>query len=212
MAIAAKPDSDFEGGEEEKIETIAKKLEQMSYNPSESGASDTDEEQEKPQEDEEDPKKPCGDDDIDKRKKIEEVGRYLREKGLSNEDIQYVLKEMFEDAYNNSEAGASDEDEDEDEEEKPVSMDSAIKYLAKKESLIARLTPHLGENKKFASMTIPQVVKSACDSLRLPNSYDGLVGYLTAKERAPKMLFSMDSAMDSTSPSGVLTQYKNEVK
>lgn len=210
MAIAAKPDSDFEGGEEEKIETIAKKLEDMSYNPSESGANDEEEEEIKVKEkvEDEDPKK-CGDDDIDKRKKIEEVGKYLREKGLSNEDIQYVLKEMFENAYNNSENGASDEGEEKSEEEKPVSMDSAIKYLAKKESLINRLKPFIGENKKFGSMNIPQVVKSACDSLNIPNSYDGLVGYLTAKEREPKITVSLDSAFKQQSQSSVLKQYKS---
>lgn len=209
MAIAAKPDSDFQGGEEEKIETIAKKLEQMSYNPSESGANDEEEEEIRAEEkiEDEDPNKDCGDDDIDKRKKIEEVGRYLREKGLSNEDIQYVLKEMFEDAYNNSESGGSDEDVEE--EEKPVSMDSAIKYLAKKEKLINRLKPFVGENKKYASMTIPQVVKSACDSLSLPNSYDVLIGYLTAKEQTSKITVSLDSAFTQNTQSSVIKQYKS---
>ena len=69
MAIAAKPDSDFEGGEEEKIETIAKKLEELGYNPSETGAND---EEIEPLEanikegEDEDPDKPCEDEEEDK--------------------------------------------------------------------------------------------------------------------------------------------------
>lgn len=43
MAIAAKPDSDFEGGEKEKIETIAKLLEESEYAKSEKGTADEDE-------------------------------------------------------------------------------------------------------------------------------------------------------------------------
>lgn len=44
MAIAAKPNSDFEGGETEKIETIAKILEKSEYAKSESGKADDEEE------------------------------------------------------------------------------------------------------------------------------------------------------------------------
>lgn len=85
MAIAAKPNEDFAGGEEEKIETIAKKLEEMSYNRSESGsaddedvpeekdkqASDNDEEEPKKDGEDEDPKPCVGDEDEDEEKKSE---------------------------------------------------------------------------------------------------------------------------------------------
>ena len=40
MAIAAKPETEFKGGEEEKVETIAKLAEKIAYNPSEAGAND----------------------------------------------------------------------------------------------------------------------------------------------------------------------------
>lgn len=40
MAIASKPDSEFQGGENEKIETIAKIAEKLAYNPSETETSD----------------------------------------------------------------------------------------------------------------------------------------------------------------------------
>lgn len=85
MAIAAKPNEDFAGGEEEKIETIAKKLEEMSYNRSESGsandedtpeekdkqASDNDDEEPKKDGEDEDPKPCAGDEDEDEEKKSE---------------------------------------------------------------------------------------------------------------------------------------------
>lgn len=41
-AIAMKPASEFEGGEEEKFRTLTKKLEELSYEPSESNANDED--------------------------------------------------------------------------------------------------------------------------------------------------------------------------
>ena len=40
VAIAVKPDTDFEGGEEEKFETILKKAEELGYNPSETSKTD----------------------------------------------------------------------------------------------------------------------------------------------------------------------------
>lgn len=40
VAIAVKPDTDFEGGENEKFETILKKAEELGYNPSETSKTD----------------------------------------------------------------------------------------------------------------------------------------------------------------------------
>lgn len=70
MAIAKKPDSDFEGGEEEKLETIAKLLEKSEYSKSETGTAndedDADEEKKKETEDK------CGkDEDSEEEKKKE---------------------------------------------------------------------------------------------------------------------------------------------
>ena len=42
MAIASKPESEFNGGENEKVETIAKLAEKLAYNPSEAQANDED--------------------------------------------------------------------------------------------------------------------------------------------------------------------------
>ena len=43
VAIAVKPDTDFEGGEEEKFETILKKAEELGYEPSETSKTDDEE-------------------------------------------------------------------------------------------------------------------------------------------------------------------------
>lgn len=60
--------------------------------------------------------------DVDKRKEIDEVGGFLKDKGLSDEDIRYVMKKMEKDAYEKDEDGKDNEDEEkkkkEDKEEK----------------------------------------------------------------------------------------------
>lgn len=69
MAISAKPVSEFEGGEEEKIETIAKIAEKLAYKPSETGSNDEDPEEEE---------KPCAKDETEP--KGEEAKSALAEK------------------------------------------------------------------------------------------------------------------------------------
>lgn len=176
------------------------------------------------------------DEDEDKRKKIDEIGGILKGK-VDEETWRTIIGLAEKIAYKPSETGANDEDpeeekpaeddedkpcgdedpseepkkaEDEDEEEeKPVSMDAAIKYLAKKEALIKRIRPLIGDNSRYSSMTIPQVVKYACDKLDIKNSYDSLDGYLRAKSQtAVKMSF--DSMFKADEPSAVLKAYKSQ--
>lgn len=47
-------------------------------------------------------------DEVDKRKDIDEVGGFLKSKGLNDEDIRYVMKLMEQASYNDSEAGTRD--------------------------------------------------------------------------------------------------------
>lgn len=51
--------------------------------------------------------------DVDKRKEIDEVGGFLKDKGLSDEDIRFVMKKMEKDAYEKDEAGKNNEDDEE---------------------------------------------------------------------------------------------------
>ena len=74
MAIAAKPDDDFEGGEKEKIETIAKLLENSEYSKSE----DEEEKEEKKAEDK------CGKDEDTEEE--EKATRDCSKKGAKDED------------------------------------------------------------------------------------------------------------------------------
>lgn len=237
MAIAAKPDSDFEGGEEEKIETISKKAEQLGYNPSESGANDEGinieinqpDEEEAPIEEaptvDEEPEKPACDEDedeersaqrtgsADKRKLIDEIGGILNGK-VDEEVLRTIVAKAEKLAYNPSESGANDEEPEEkkSEEEKPVSMDSAIKYFAKKDALIKRIRPLIGDSARYPQMTIPQVVKYACDKLNIKNSLDRLEGYLQANARhCAKVSMDAKPAFKS-SESPVLRAYKNQNK
>ena len=64
MAIAQKPDTDFEGGEQEKLETIAKILEASEYSKSETGTANDEE----PKEEEKKGEDKCGKDEDDEEK------------------------------------------------------------------------------------------------------------------------------------------------
>lgn len=171
MAIAAKPNEDFEGGEEEKIDTITKKLEEMAYNPSEAGNNDEDLPDDKKDGEDEDPEKPCGDEDEEKPE----------DKPAEDED---------------PEKPCGDEDEEKKEE---AAMDSAVKYFAKRDDLISRIRPVIGDNAKYSSMTIKQLTKYACDKLDIKNSLDSLEGYLKAESKKSNVRVSLDSAF-STAP------------
>ena len=82
MAIAAKPDSDFEGGEEEKVETIAKLLEESEYAKSENKKSEDEAETEEKAEDK------CGkDEDAEKADKSEKESKD-EEKDTKDEDVR----------------------------------------------------------------------------------------------------------------------------
>lgn len=106
MAIAAKPNEDFAGGEQEKEETIAKKLEEMSYNRSESGT--------------------ANDDEVDKREGIRQIMAIVREAGGSEEQIREAAGIAEKISYNDSERSGNDEEpkkDGEDEEPKPCAGD-----------------------------------------------------------------------------------------
>ena len=148
MAIAAKPDSDFDGGESEKIDTIAKLLENSEYAKSEDEA---EKEEEKKSEDK------CGKDEEEKEeKKDTEDESEEKEEEKKTEDsikeLMSVVKDMADDIKklvakdeekddeekkesedgDDSEKESKDEDEekkeseDEDEEETKKSEDSAV--------------------------------------------------------------------------------------
>ena len=150
MAIAAKPDSEFDGGESEKIETIAKLLENSEYAKSEDEA---EKEEEKKSEDK------CGKDEEPEEKKEEkkdtedesEEEKEEKKTEDSIKELMSVVKDMADDIKklvakdeekddkeekesedgDDSEEKSDDddkkaEDEDDDEEETKKSEDSAV--------------------------------------------------------------------------------------
>lgn len=184
------------GGENMEKEELIKKEEIM--------------DKENPIEDE-DLKKTCGDEDEDKRKLIDEVGGIL--KGKVDEELwRTIIGKVEKIAYNNSEAGGNDEDieKEKEDEQKPVSMDSAIKYLADRDRLIAKIKPVIGENTKYSEMTTKEVVKYACDKLDIKNSRDTLEGYLKAQAKAQnaKVTLAADSMYSTEGESAVIRNYK----
>jgi len=86
-------------------------------------------------------------------------------------------------------------------------MDEAIKYIAKRDSLIASIKPVIGDNAKYSSMTINEVVKYACDKLDIKPTLDSLEGYL--KATSTKKQYRATIAADSvfTTKSAVMKKY-----
>ena len=153
--------------------------------------------------------------DEDKRKDIDEIGGILKDK-VDEEVLRTVLGLVEKIAYNPSETGANDEktcDEDtskeDDKKDDAVSMDEAIKYLAKRDSLISQLKPVIGENANYNSMSIPEVVVYACDKLDIKPSLKGLEGYLQAVSRQNKVVATVaaDNAIAFNTKSAVEKRY-----
>lgn len=93
MAIAAKPDSDFEGGEKEKIETIAKLLEESEYAKSEKGTAN--DEEAKKDDGEEKAEDKCGKDESEEEKKTEDESEEEKETKDSDEEEKEVKDESL---------------------------------------------------------------------------------------------------------------------
>lgn len=218
MAIAAKPNEDFEGGEREKEETIAKKLEEMSYNRSERGT--------------------ANDDEVDKREGIRQIMAIVKEAGGSEEQIREAAGIAEKISYNDSERSGDDEepkkdgedeepescasDEDDEEEKKSEikelkeSMDAMPKAvfaeLAKRDRLYKKIQEKTNIGTFDCSlMTEKEVARYACDKLDLGAAKGEeiavLKGYLKAS-RVSEVGFSLDSSVASNSgPDKAISKY-----
>lgn len=217
MAIAAKPNEDFAGGEQEKEETIAKKLEEMSYNRSESGT--------------------ANDDEVDKREGIRQIMAIVREAGGSEEQIREVAGIAEKISYNDSERSGNDEepkkdgedeepkpcagDEDEDDDKKSEikelkeSMDAMPKAvfaeLAKRDRLYKTIQEKTGIGTFDCSlMTEKEVARYACDKLDLGAAKGEeiavLKGYLKAAGTS-EIGYSLDSSVRSRGEDKAISKY-----
>ena len=137
------------------------------------------------------------DEDVDKRKLIDEIGGILKDK-VDDEIIKTIIEKCELLSYDDSETGANDEDpveEVKDEDDKPaedelieeapveteikeeepakgevkveVSMDEMIKQIGQRDSLVDAIKPLVGDNKNYKMMTTVEVAKYACDKLDL---------------------------------------------
>lgn len=217
MAIAAKPNEDFAGGEREKEETIAKKLEEMSYNRSERGT--------------------ANDDEVDKREGIRQIMAIVREAGGSEEQIREAAGIAEKISYNDSERSGNDEepkkdgedeepescagDEDEDEEKKSEikelkeSMDAMPKAvfaeLANRDKLYKKIQEKTNIGTfDYSLMTEKEVARYACDKLDLGaargEEIAALKGYLKAA-RTSEVGYSLDNSARSSGEDKAILKY-----
>lgn len=188
MAIAAKPDSDFDDGEEEKIKTIAKLLEESEYNKSESGtANDEDPDEEKKKGEDK-----CGKDEDDAEKKDDDKKTGEDEDSDDDKDKK----------------DSEDEDDDEDDKAKKA-MDSMpkkiLKMIAERNEIVKAVEPMIGT---FAcdEMTPKDAAVYACQKLGLQATEDEalpvLRGFLAAKAKNNKV-YGLDSAVSGHQNSGM---------
>ena len=150
------------------------------------------------------------DGDEDKRKLIDEIGGILNGK-VDEEVLRTILKKAEELAYNPSESGANDacgkdeevieEEKKEEKKEEGLSMDEAIKYIAKRDEIVSKVRPIIGDNAKYSSMTINEVVKYSCDKLDIKPTLDSLEGYLKAvtKQKQYRGTIAADSVISAKS-------------
>lgn len=170
--------------------------------------------------------KPATDEEIDKRKLIDEIGGILKGK-VDDELIRTIMQKAEELAYNPSEIGANDcngtkttdeepaptvEPKKEEKKEEGLSMDAAIKYIAKRDELVEKLKPVIGDNVNYNAMTIEQVVKYGCDKLDIKPSLNRLEGYLsaTAKHKRTYVTVAKDSV--NFTDNGTSESFKNYVE
>lgn len=128
MAIAGKPDSDFEGGEKEKIETIAKLLEDSEYAKSEDEAEKEAEDKCGKDEEQEEKAEDCsGKDEESEKAEDSEEKEEKAEDEILPDDVFAYLKLILEEVRSLNGKKATDEEEKEeakDEEEKAEDEDS----------------------------------------------------------------------------------------
>lgn len=125
------------------------------------------------------------DEDVDKRKLIDEIGGILNGK-VDEELLRTVLKKAEEIAYNDSTDATADDEENDDgpadpAENKKASLDEMEKELlarmGRKTELVKRLTPIIGAFDS-AAMTEKEVAAYACEKLGKKVAMDEAVNYL----------------------------------
>lgn len=105
-------------GEDMKVSDLVAAFEKKDKKNEDDEEEDKAKDEEKKEEEKADKKNKKNAEEVDKRKEIDEVGGFLKDKGLTDEDIRFVMKKMEKDAYEKDEEGKDNEDEDKDKEKK----------------------------------------------------------------------------------------------
>ena len=168
------------------------------------------------------------DEDVDKRELIDEVGGILKDKvdeelwrtiigkleklayndseaGAEDEDLEEEIvepvaevEEPVEVETEETPAGETEITIENGEAEVTVSMDSMIKEIGQRDTLVDAIKPFIGDNAKFKMMTAKQVAKYACDKLDLKVSngqeVSVLRGYIAGAKKN-KVTYSLDNAV-----------------
>lgn len=189
MAIAAKPNSDFEGGEEEKVETIAKILEASEYAKSEAGTANDESEK-----------------DEDKKTTEDKCGK-------DEDEEKEDKKTEDEDETKSDDKETEDEDDEDEKDDKKSVEDSAnlvLREIEARSSLKASLTPLVGE---FAcdGMTSEEIAVYGCKKLGLQVAADEaksvLKGFLAAQDGKNETMYGFRRSDASVGMDKALQEY-----
>lgn len=169
MAIAGKPDSDFEGGEKEKIETIAKLLEDSEYAKSE--AKDEDEEKKETEDkcgkDEDSEEK--AEDESEKEESKDEEEKKAEDEDLSPADVYAYLKMILEEVRLLNGKKTTDEEEKEEKSEEKKSEDEDEEKKSEDED--EEKAEDEKEEEKKAEDSSDVIVTFAKDNREAPKSF-----------------------------------------
>ena len=162
------------------------------------------------------------DEEVDKRKLIDEVGGILKGK-VDDEIIRTVMKKMEEASYNKSESGKADDKdegkgEEKKEDDKPEGKDGcgmdaaeirkeAIASIRKMDNFYKKVLPFTGAFTYDSMESVEELAEEACRKLKLEsngNAYATVEGFIAAKSKA-QVHYTLDAS--ESKPKG-----KDEVK
>lgn len=139
--------------------------------------------------------------------KIEKLAYNDSEAGAADEEPKEDDKPAEDEELIEEPAAITEEPKDEEpaaevtvsngEAEVTVSLDSMIKEIAKRDSLVDAIKPIIGSNASYKSMTAEQVAKYACDKLDLKpakgQEYSTIKGYVAAHKKFSRQTYSLDA-------------------
>lgn len=142
-----KCNEDEEDKEKEKEEKKSKKNLKKNAEEGKDDEEKKDSEEEKDKEEKESKKNVKKNEDIDKRKEIDEIGGFLKDKGLSDEDIRFVIGLAEKLSYEKDEAGKDNEDEE-------IEKDLTVEKKDKKNSKELLEAEEMANSKEFQGQVV----------------------------------------------------------